>query len=188
MKKKDIIIIAAVLAAALALFGVSQIAGGQEASTVVVTVEGREVLRRPLAMSDTYEIRAGRRRRQCDRGGKRRGLYEGSQLPRRTLHPSGQNEKRGQNSSSACRTSWWFAWRATARRTGRTIWTSSYSEEGAMNPIKGWLADAERTRIRGMWIPATAARAGNLHCRVVPHLAAVVALPESDGFRQGDQL
>ena len=52
MKKKDIIIIAAVLAAALALFGVSQIAGGREASTVVVTVEGREVLRRPLAMSD----------------------------------------------------------------------------------------------------------------------------------------
>ena len=35
MKKKDIIIIAAVLAAALALFGVSQIAGGREASTVV---------------------------------------------------------------------------------------------------------------------------------------------------------
>ena len=57
MKKKDIIIIAAVLAAALALFGVSQIAGGKEASTVVVTVEGREVLRRPLAMSDTYEIK-----------------------------------------------------------------------------------------------------------------------------------
>ncbi len=28
------------------------------------------------------------------------------------------------------------------------------------------------------------ARAGDLHCRVVPHLAAVVALPESDGFRQ----
>ena len=53
MKKKDIIIIAAVLAAALALFGVSQIAGGREASTVVVTVEGREVLRRPLAMSKT---------------------------------------------------------------------------------------------------------------------------------------
>ena len=45
------------LAAALALFGVSQIAGGREASTVVVTVEGREVLRRPLAMSDTYEIK-----------------------------------------------------------------------------------------------------------------------------------
>ena len=56
MKKKDIIIIAAMLAAALALFGVSQIAGGREASTVVVT-EGLEVLRRPLAMSDTYEIK-----------------------------------------------------------------------------------------------------------------------------------
>ncbi|MFR8178363.1 MAG: NusG domain II-containing protein [Christensenellales bacterium] len=31
---------------------------GQRGSlTVVVTVEGREVLRRPLAMSDTYEIK-----------------------------------------------------------------------------------------------------------------------------------
>ena len=57
MKKKDIIIIAAVLLAALALFGVSQMAGGKAASTVVVTVDGKEVLRRPLAMSDTYEIR-----------------------------------------------------------------------------------------------------------------------------------
>ena len=57
MKKKDIIIIAAVLLAALALFGVSQMAGGKAASTVVVTVDGEEVLRRPLAMSDTYEIR-----------------------------------------------------------------------------------------------------------------------------------
>ncbi len=28
-----------------------------------------------------------------------------------------------------------------------------------MNPIKGWLADAERTRIRGMWIPCDGARA-----------------------------
>ena len=57
MKKKDIIIIAVLLLAALALFGVSQIAGGKAASTVVVTVDGKEVLRRPLAMSDTYEIR-----------------------------------------------------------------------------------------------------------------------------------
>ena len=86
MKKKDIIIIAAVLLAALALFGVSQMAGGKAASTVVVTVDGEEVLRRPLAMSDTYEIR--------HRGGKRRGIHERGQLPRRIVHPAGPNEKR----------------------------------------------------------------------------------------------
>lgn len=57
MKKKDILMIAVVLAAALALFGVSQIAGGKTATTVVVTVDGQETLRRPLAVSDTYEIR-----------------------------------------------------------------------------------------------------------------------------------
>ena len=57
MKKKDIIIIAVVLLAALALFGVSQMAGGKAATTVVVTVDGQEVLRRPLAMSDSYEIK-----------------------------------------------------------------------------------------------------------------------------------
>lgn len=57
MKKKDILIIAVVLAAALALFSVSQIAGGKTATTVVVTVDGQEVLRRPLAMSDSYEIK-----------------------------------------------------------------------------------------------------------------------------------
>ena len=57
MKKKDIIIIAVLLLAALALFGVSQMAGGKAASTVVVTVDGQEVLRRPLAVSDTYEIK-----------------------------------------------------------------------------------------------------------------------------------
>ena len=50
-------ILTGVLAAALALFGVSQIAGGKAASTVVVTVDGQEVLRRPLAVSDTYEIK-----------------------------------------------------------------------------------------------------------------------------------
>lgn len=57
MKKKDILMIAVVLAAALALFGVSQLAGGKTATTVVVTVDGQETLRRPLAVSDTYEIR-----------------------------------------------------------------------------------------------------------------------------------
>ena len=57
MKKKDIIIIAAALVLALGLYLVSQIAGGKTATTVVVTVDGREVLRRPLAVENTYEIK-----------------------------------------------------------------------------------------------------------------------------------
>lgn len=56
MKKRDIIIIAAALVLALALYAVSQLALGTEAAQVVVTVGGEEVLRRPLAVSDTYEI------------------------------------------------------------------------------------------------------------------------------------
>lgn len=56
MKKKDIIIIALALLAALALYLVSQISLGVQASFVVVTVDGEEVLRRPLAMEDRYEI------------------------------------------------------------------------------------------------------------------------------------
>ena len=56
MKKKDLILIAAALLAALALYIVSQVSLGVEVSAVVVTVDGREVLRRPLAMENTYEI------------------------------------------------------------------------------------------------------------------------------------
>ncbi len=57
MKKKDIIIIALALVLAGALYLVSQAAGGKDASVVVVTIDGKEVLRRPLAMEDSYEIR-----------------------------------------------------------------------------------------------------------------------------------
>ena len=56
VKKRDIIIIALLLACALALYLVSQVSLSAEASTVVVTLDGEEVLRRPLAMEDTYEI------------------------------------------------------------------------------------------------------------------------------------
>ena len=56
MKKKDIIMIAAMLLAALALYLVSQISLGTEASTIVVTLDGKEVLRRPLAVENTYDI------------------------------------------------------------------------------------------------------------------------------------
>jgi len=56
VKKKDIIIIAAALLCALALYLVSQVSMGAEASSVVVTVDGREMLRRPLAMENSYEI------------------------------------------------------------------------------------------------------------------------------------
>ena len=57
MKKKDMFIITAALLLALALYAVSQLALGTQAAQVVVTVGGEEVLRRPLAVSDTYEIR-----------------------------------------------------------------------------------------------------------------------------------
>ena len=56
MKKKDIIIIALALLAALTLYLVSQVSLGAEASVVVVTVDGKEVLRKPLAMENRYEI------------------------------------------------------------------------------------------------------------------------------------
>ena len=56
MKKKDIIMIAAMLLAALALYLISQISLGAEASTIVVTLDGKEVLRRPLAVESTYDI------------------------------------------------------------------------------------------------------------------------------------
>lgn len=56
MKKKDIIIIALALLAAGALYLVSQVSLGAKASDVVVTVDGREVLRRPLAVENRYEI------------------------------------------------------------------------------------------------------------------------------------
>ena len=57
MKKRDLIIIAVLLACAGALYLVSQVSlGGAAASTIVVTQDGKEVLRRPLAMENTYDI------------------------------------------------------------------------------------------------------------------------------------
>ena len=56
MKKKDIIIIVLALLCALALWLVSQFALGMEASSVVVLLDGEEVLRKPLVISNTYEI------------------------------------------------------------------------------------------------------------------------------------
>ena len=56
MKKKDMIIIALALIAALALYLISQVSLSGDASTIVVTMDGEEVLRRPLAMENTYEI------------------------------------------------------------------------------------------------------------------------------------
>lgn len=57
MKKKDIMLIAGALVLALALYLVSQLSLGADASVVVVTVDGRETLRRPLVMESSYEIR-----------------------------------------------------------------------------------------------------------------------------------
>ena len=56
MKKKDIIIIVLALLAAGALYAVSQISLGSKASVVVATVDGREVLRKPLVIEGRYEI------------------------------------------------------------------------------------------------------------------------------------
>ena len=57
MKKRDLILIAAALVLAGALYAVSQLSLGVQASTIVVTVDGQERLRKPLAVEDSYEIR-----------------------------------------------------------------------------------------------------------------------------------
>ena len=57
MKKRDIVLIALLLAAALALYAGAQLLGADEVSSVVVTIDGAEVLRKPLAVNDSYEIR-----------------------------------------------------------------------------------------------------------------------------------
>ena len=54
--KKDIIIIALALLAALALYLVSALTASDAVTTVVATVDGAEVLRRPLVMNADYEI------------------------------------------------------------------------------------------------------------------------------------
>ncbi|MBE5799343.1 MAG: NusG domain II-containing protein [Clostridiales bacterium] len=56
MKKKDLILIAALLVCAGVLYLISQVSLGAEATTIVVTLDGVETLRRPLAMENTYEI------------------------------------------------------------------------------------------------------------------------------------
>ena len=53
--KKDIIIIALALLAALALYLVSSLTASDAVTTVVASVDGKEVLRRPLAMNKDYE-------------------------------------------------------------------------------------------------------------------------------------
>ena len=57
MKKKDIAVVAAALAAALALWLLSRASFGEAPKTVVVTVNGEERLRAPLSVEETYEIR-----------------------------------------------------------------------------------------------------------------------------------
>ena len=56
MKRRDLILIACALALSGALYAVSQLTLGTKASNVVVTVDGSEVLRRPLAMEDSYVV------------------------------------------------------------------------------------------------------------------------------------
>ena len=57
MKKRDIVLITLLLAVALALYFGAQLLGADEVSSVVVTIDGAEVLRKPLAVNDSYEIR-----------------------------------------------------------------------------------------------------------------------------------
>ena len=56
MKKKDMILIAVLLLAAFALYAVSQTTLGAPAASVVVTLDGKEVLRKPLAVEGSYPI------------------------------------------------------------------------------------------------------------------------------------
>lgn len=57
MKKRDLIVILCALLAAGILFLISQLSLGGEMATVVATLDGEEVLRKPLAVAGTYEIR-----------------------------------------------------------------------------------------------------------------------------------
>lgn len=57
MKKRDIVLIALLLGVALALYFGAQLLGADRVSSVVVTIDGAEVLRKPLAVNDSYEIR-----------------------------------------------------------------------------------------------------------------------------------
>lgn len=59
MKKKDLIIVFAALILALGLYAVSQMSLGGAASSVVVMLDGEVVLRRPLAIEDSYEFEQG---------------------------------------------------------------------------------------------------------------------------------
>lgn len=56
MKKKDVAMILGALAVALVLYAVSQLTLGTQAAQVVVSVGGKEVLRKPITINDTYEI------------------------------------------------------------------------------------------------------------------------------------
>ncbi len=57
MKRRDVLIIAVVLALALGMYAFSQMSLGGAVASVVVTIGGQEVLRKPLAVEDAYEIR-----------------------------------------------------------------------------------------------------------------------------------
>ena len=188
MKKKDIIIIAAVLAAALALFGVSQIAGGKEASTVVVTVEGREVLRRPLAMSDTYEIK------QDDGAVNVIAVENGAVYMKEANCRDGLCIHQGKMKNAA-KTLVCLPHKLVVRLEGDS---APDGQDDLDVIIQGGGRDEPDQRMAGgrgkepghaaCGYLRRRARAGDLHCRVVPHLAAVVALSQSDDWRKNGQL
>ena len=55
-RRRDVVVIASALLAALGLYLVSLLAPSSAATTVVVTVGGQEVLRRPLSVNATYAV------------------------------------------------------------------------------------------------------------------------------------
>lgn len=132
MKKKDILIIVLALAAALLLYGISQISGGASAATVVVTVDGQEVLRRPMAVEDSYEIR------QEDGSVNIIAVEDGAVYMKEANCRDGlcirQGKEKPLRQSFACPISWWSALRATSLRTRAAISTSSSNEEHAYEP------------------------------------------------------
>ncbi len=56
MKRKEILLILAFLLAAGILFGIARLTGNVENADVVVTQDGEEVLRRPLALNGSYSF------------------------------------------------------------------------------------------------------------------------------------
>ena len=137
MKKRDIWLIGLLLAAALMLYLGAQTLGADKVSTVVVTIDGEEVLRKPLAVNDSYEIRQ-------DDGSVNvitveNGLHEGGQLPRRPVRAAGQDAQRREDHRLPAAQAGGDAQRRAHPAGGRGFGCDYF-----VNPLKIWLEDARR--------------------------------------------